>query len=423
MKLKKNLMKPNTMTIRTDRFILSGKLGPVALALSVALLAIAPPLSAGPEIVQVTDNDRLDAFPRVAGRHVVWQTHDGNDWEIAYWRAPDARGDAVGPLLLTDNAFDDTDPVVAEAPGGEARLAWFRFDGGDDEIYLHDTGSGATHRVSNNRYDDRYPHMAGDLLVWQGGTGDDGEIFVHRISDGTTVQITSNGQPDRNPRTDGDVVVWRGDPGKGAGRWAIYTWGAATGRTEQLTGAGAGCWSPIVDGRWCAWHCLDDGDMEVYLHDALTDSAAPVTLNREDDSPIALDGGRLLWRTAGPNVSMPGHNFLNLLDIATGDVRVLAIAGATEIHDFVLRGDWVAYSSTEDIRINGKRIEDDEIYLHYIPGNTTFKLTDNFTPDRFATLGDGFAIWIGTDGNDSEVMMTRLTPPAEEAKEVAEDDE
>ena len=373
------------------------------------------------EIVQVTDDDRSDAFPAVSGPHVTWQTCDGEDWEIVYYKDEPEAGQAepAEAVLITDDSFDDMHPVVSPDGAGGARIAWFRFDGADDEIYLYETAGASTRRISNRSHDDRHPHLAGDLLVWQGSDGADEEIFVHDIALDETVQVTWNSYRDQSPRTDGTTVVWRGDPG-GEGLWAIFAWDPASGVTRRLSWMGADCWSPVVEGRWVVWYGRDggeSGDMEVYLYDLVSKTGQQVTSNRDDDSRIVLHGGRLVWRTCGPGVGMPGHNFLTLLDIATGERWRITITGTTEIYEFDLDGNWVAISVFEEVRVEGRTRKDSEIFVYNIQEQNITRLSDNLTPDRLARISGDRIVWIGSDGIDAEVMMAVL--PATDRQNVS----
>ncbi len=400
----------------------------LCLTLTTLVLLLSIPVHPAPagafEIVPVTDDDRSDAFPSVSGPHIAWQTCDGEDWEIVYYRdePEEGSGEPAEPVLITDDSFDDMHPVVSPDGADGARIAWFKFDGADDEVYLYETASASIRRISNRSHDDRHPHLAGDLLVWQGsdgaqgGEGDQGgggadeEIFVHDIALDETVQVTWNSYRDRSPRTDGTTVVWRGDPG-GEGLWAIYAWDPVSGVTRRLSWTGGDCWSPTVEGRWVAWYGRDggeSGDMEVYLYDLLAETGQQVTSNRDDDSRIVLHDGRLLWRTCGPGVGMPGHNFLTLLDIATDERWRITITGTTEIYEFSVDGIWVAISVFEEVRVEGKTRKDSEVFVYNVQGETLTQLSDNLTPDRLACISGDRVVWIGSDGIDGEVMMAVL---------------
>jgi beta propeller repeat protein len=65
-------------------------------------------------------------------------------------------------------------------------------------------------QVTQNAYEDAFPHMDGNYLVWQGKVGGDWEILLYDIGSGQALQITDNGYNDISPQTDGTYVTWVG---------------------------------------------------------------------------------------------------------------------------------------------------------------------------------------------------------------------
>lgn len=79
----------------------------------------------GDQFRQLTDNDTDDINPKVSGDTVVWQSFDGEDWEI--W-AYNAGADAM--VQVTDNTTDDINPCI-----DGMTVVWQTMDeGGDYEI-------------------------------------------------------------------------------------------------------------------------------------------------------------------------------------------------------------------------------------------------------------------------------------------------
>lgn len=76
----------------------------------------------GDAIRQLTDNDTDDLNPALSGTAVVWQSFDGNDWEI--W-AYEATSDAM--TQLTDNDVDDINPAISGT-----NVVWQTMDEGSD---------------------------------------------------------------------------------------------------------------------------------------------------------------------------------------------------------------------------------------------------------------------------------------------------
>ena len=80
-----------------------------------------------------------DTTPQISGDKVVWQGHDGNDFEIFY--------------------FDGT----------------------------------TTHQLTDNSYDDMYAQISGNNIVWQGWDGDDEEIFMTTVPEPGTMWLLGIG--------------------------------------------------------------------------------------------------------------------------------------------------------------------------------------------------------------------------------------
>jgi hypothetical protein len=120
----------------------------------------------GEEVLQLTDDDAQQYFPRISGGRVVWQVtglDGGDDAEIHLFD-----GEASAPL--TDNDFPDTFPQVSAT-----HVVWVAKPGGSDapaEIFAYDGAE--IHRVTENDYEDAIPSISGSRFVWYGCPGSKG---------------------------------------------------------------------------------------------------------------------------------------------------------------------------------------------------------------------------------------------------------
>jgi hypothetical protein len=57
-------------------------------------------------------------------------------------------------------------------------VVWQGHDGTDDEIFLYNTATAATTKLTNNSENDKYPQVRGSNTVWQGYDGSNSNIFL-----------------------------------------------------------------------------------------------------------------------------------------------------------------------------------------------------------------------------------------------------
>ncbi|GAB6185874.1 GEVED domain-containing protein [Thermopirellula anaerolimosa] len=249
---------------------------------------------------RLTDNTTDDRFASIHGHYVVWSGFDGQDYEIYLY---DINTDST--RKLTDNDFDDKDPQVSDDlvawwgnPGGVQQIfaydiaaggdpinisnngfnnylpvvsgrnvAWYAFDGFDNEIYVYAYGS--TRRVTNNTLDDRFPRIDGNNVVWQQHDGGDWEIALYDIATNTTTILTSNNRDDMHPEISGNNVVWEGNDGTDLEIYYInLNLGPAS--LRKVTDNNVPDELPRVHGNELVWHAFVNGNWEVYYTDLST---------------------------------------------------------------------------------------------------------------------------------------------------------
>ena len=122
---------------------------------------------------------------------------------------------------LSDSLEDDLNPVI---DGG--RVVWQSFDGDDFEIWMFDpeqgdadpaTGlkTGKSIQITSNEYDDVHPDLRDGVLTWMGYVDNwDAEIFVMNLDTSEKKQITDNDYEDRDPQTAKKMIVWHAETGK-----------------------------------------------------------------------------------------------------------------------------------------------------------------------------------------------------------------
>ncbi len=104
--------------------------------------------------------------PAIYGNNVVWIGGDRDDGSSDVFLY-----DGDKKINLTKDAHEQVYPQICGA-----LVVWQGHDGNDFEIFLYDGTS--VIQVTNNEYDDMYPRLSEEALVWQGWDGEDYEIFM-----------------------------------------------------------------------------------------------------------------------------------------------------------------------------------------------------------------------------------------------------
>jgi FlgD Ig-like domain len=341
------------------------------------VLALANPASAYVvgdwTVVQITDNDTNDSYPRVSGNTVVWSgMGTTSSWQIFMWRdgiitqvtndgltnvQPRIGGGLVVWTATASQVFAYDLTVQALTPSYETHqmpeasvgsAAWLgRPSGNAFDIYYYD-GTDVTRltNTSNQKYDVR---ISGTSVVWWGlGANGTGEAYYH---DGTTLtQLTTNTYNDKNTR------VSDGGPGNLHvtyeslinGYWDIMHYDGTT--TTNLTDTPTiHEYGHQVCGNRTVWLAPNSGQNGIWLHDGT--SASPI-------SPVGIFA-------TDPQVS---ESLVTWWGTPWG-----------------------------------------EIYVY--DGTTVTQLTDNgVLSDLHPMVDGGTVVWFGNDGNDDEIFMAYKTP-------------
>jgi hypothetical protein len=188
-------------------------------------------------LTQLTTNYYYVLSPCIHGNDLVFQAWDGHDYEVYLHRL-----DTGETTPITNNQFDDTDPVIwngeiawvahptinAEifhyrngvirkisensqdnGPPSiwQGRVVWQGYDDTDLEIYYFD--GRRTIKLTSNTWDDIAPTIRDGIIAWMSYVDNsDAEIMVLDLGDNITVQLTADDWEDSQPRTAGEKIVW-----------------------------------------------------------------------------------------------------------------------------------------------------------------------------------------------------------------------
>ncbi|NUQ62011.1 MAG: S8 family serine peptidase, partial [Pirellulales bacterium] len=235
------------------------------------------------------DNNRDDRFGTVSNDFVVWsgKAASGSDFEVFLYTVS---SDEV--RQLTNNSVDDLDVQVSDT-----HVAWSASDGSDREIYLYSIADGTTQRLTNNTARDEKPLLAGSRAVWTSFDGVDNDIWIY---DGSVRPLTQNSVDDRNPKISDYAVVWEGFDGQDYELF-VYEFGGTV--SNRLTNNLQDDSYPEISQDDIVWQASDGSDTEIYYYN-LGRGGAPVRLtnNSVPDERPHVNDGRVVWhRSTGGN--------------------------------------------------------------------------------------------------------------------------
>jgi hypothetical protein len=172
--------------------------------------------------------------PRYDGTWAVWSVSDGQDQKIYFWN-----GSSVAQV--TDNAVNDTDPVV-----DAGQIAWLRDNGTTHDSLL--LWNGSTVLTLDDSYTWGYaPCLHAGQMAWPHSEDESVQIFFY---DGAAVQaLTPMGEVHFNPHLHQGQVVWEHQVGEAL--HDIHLWDGQT--VHNLTSAPGGNYEPRINRGQVVW--------------------------------------------------------------------------------------------------------------------------------------------------------------------------
>lgn len=254
--------------------------------------------------------------------------------------------------------------------------------------------------ITDNSYEDGYPQIKGNILVWQGYRNGNWEIFLFDISTEEIRGITANQYDDVSPRTDGNYLVWLGQDRPGGD---IFLYAISTGEISRITDDGSNINSPprIADGRivWVSQAVTDSVEPgEIMLHDIASGTTTQLTFNSLDDSGPRINDEAVVW----VRTEQDGTTLLYLYDLITGN--------STEApEDYA----WQEDPQSDGVLTVFTRHDgiDREIFVYNHALKTYEQLTDNVFEDRYPRLSGGSITWVGGAGTASEIFLNADVNP------------
>ena len=360
----------------------------------------------------LTSNHSNDYDFDIAGSLVVWQEHDGNDWEIFLYDA-----DTDRQWQLTDNQTDEMYATVADG-----YVVWAGYSAAatlqdpvitDLEIFYFDyaafAGQGkngdpadATFQLTHNAVDDKSPRASDVAITWWTDEPSDIEIYYYDIAAGGLPRnISRNAYDDFNPRISGDKVVWTGygvvaDPANPRdSEKEIFVYDGASGLTTQLTNNAFIDRRPQVDGATIIWERYDENDWEIFARRLGQAASEQVTSNEHDDLTPMVSGNNIVW--AGYDGT----------DWEVFHKNLEAGGNATNLSNNIFFDEHPQIQDNQVVwhRHDGQQWE---VFFYEIGGEQwPSNVSDNESFDWYPQLSDSLVAWRGYDGEDYEIIIAR----------------
>jgi len=335
------------------------------------------------DIQFLTKNQSNDYDFSAWGDRVVWESFDGQDWEIYLY-------DGTQTRRLTNNTSDDRMPAVFDD-----RVVWSGFDGQDWEIYLYDLTTNTTQKLTDNDYDDIDPQLSSDLVVWTANVGGVQQIFAYDLAaGGSPVNISNNSFNNYLPQVSGRNVTWYGFDGFDN---EIYLYSSGT--TRQITRNVLDDRYPRIDGSKVVWQQHDGTDWEIAIYDIPSGTTTLLTANNEDDIHPDISGNNVVFEH---NDGFDTKIYYINLNIGPAAVKQITDNG---VHD-------------ELPRVYGDRL----VWHAFVGGNWEVFYTDinaNVIPrnissdpgyDWYPAVTSDLVVWRSYRSGNYEIMVARQRP-------------
>ncbi len=180
----------------------------------------------------------------------------------------------------------------------------------NDEVWLWESASGKTRKLTTNNSDDQAPDLSGEWAVYTRGTGSNPyfnrQIVAHNIATDETI-VTSTGLPGWNalPAISGTRIVWRNEDGNQAPSYSgeIWMYDLLTKvRTKLASGTVT---MPRISGTLVCW--TQSNDYGITLLDTATSKSRAITTV---GSGCDIDARKVVWG---------GNHDVYVRDLLTGE--------------------------------------------------------------------------------------------------------
>jgi hypothetical protein len=258
-------------------------------------------------------------------------------------------------------------------------------------------------QVVKNSYEDTFPYVKGDYLVWRGKIRGNWEIFLYNIVAQELSRVTNNDYDDISPQTDGNYVVWLGFSRFGG---EIFLYDVLSKETTQITDdSNTDSLPQIANGRvvWASWKVTDSVEPgEIFLYDIVDDTQTHLSESVDpddtlDDNSPRINDESVMWvQDDGQNTKVVVYD--------------LDTCNTTEYPQGLV---WEETSQTDgDLTVFTRHDGNDrEVFVYNSRLGTYEQITDNELEDRSPSVSGNSITWVRGEGQASEIFLNADIEP------------
>ena len=267
-------------------------------------------------------------------------------------------------------------------------------------VFLGLSSLAQAEQITENSYEDSFPQIKGNYLVWQGRVDGDWEIFLYNINEAEAgpMQITHNNYDDISPQTDGHQVVWVGNSRSGG---EIFLYDILAEEMIQITDNESVDSSAQIANGLVVWTShkvttsVEPGEILLYNTADKTTSLLSASVDPDgtlDDSSPRINSESVIWVQADEagNTTIFNH------DLAAG-ITTEAPEG------FV----WEESRQTDgDLAVFSRKVDSNwEIFIRNTSLQNYEQITDNDLEDTYPCLSGNAIAWVSGEGEASEIFL------------------
>ncbi len=284
------------------RRVLAVATGMTAMALAVGLAIV--PGATGDTLPIVVGGFRPEA-PDVSGGRVVWADDMYGSYDIFMYDS------ATGTTeRLTTDLADETQPSIS------GDIVVYTRNGPDGtDIYYYDISTSSVGIVTNAQRDQVSPTISGTYVAWEDrASGFLPQIWARDLAGGAPKKVSSGyGAAFKRPRAGGDWVVYEAYMSGTGGDSDVHAYNFATSQKVVVASGEQQEVVPTTDGRYVVWAEGAEGGMDIKGYDLQTSSAFDVRVQPGEQTFPVVAGGTVYWIDSGG----PSRLHVDTYEIAT----------------------------------------------------------------------------------------------------------